>query len=233
MANAIHRNRVSDVNGDEPSKAKAKEGKNVHLVIEPADLRIIQMKIAGTSPFMQCRFPEKAKAKMMAAQQGGTQARNRKNREPRDFDEDYKQAIHRMENGDAGIPAGAFRAAAISACRLVGFKMTIAKLSVFVEADGYDINDGTPLVKIFGKPEKNIMVGRNADGGADLRVRALWRQWHAVLRVRYDAKQMDANDVLNLIDRVGQQVGIGEGRADSRQSAGIGFGFFRVVANND
>jgi hypothetical protein len=36
-------------------------------------------------------------------------------------------------------------------------------------------------------------------------------------------------DIANLIARVGLQVGIGEGRPDSKQSAGLGFGLFEIV----
>ena len=35
-------------------------------------------------------------------------------------------------------------------------------------------------------------------------------------------------DVTNLMQRVGMQVGIGEGRPDSRDSAGLGWGTFRL-----
>ena len=35
-------------------------------------------------------------------------------------------------------------------------------------------------------------------------------------------------DVTNLLMRVGQQVGIGEGRPDSKNSAGMGWGTFNV-----
>ena len=35
-------------------------------------------------------------------------------------------------------------------------------------------------------------------------------------------------DIVNLISRVGMQVGIGEGRPDSKQSAGLGFGLFEI-----
>jgi hypothetical protein len=36
-------------------------------------------------------------------------------------------------------------------------------------------------------------------------------------------------DVVNLISRVGLQVGIGEGRPDSKQSAGLGYGLFEIL----
>src|SRR6185295_18232840 len=110
----------------------------------------------------------------------------------------------------------------------VGFKMTLAKLSLFIEADGLDIKDGTPLVRLVGEPEQSIMAVRNASGVADLRCRPLWREWSAVVRIRFDEDQFSATDVVNLLNRVGQQVGIGEGRPDSRESCGLGYGLFRL-----
>jgi len=197
------------------------------LVIAPPDMASLKLRIVGTSPFMQLRFTAKAMAKMQATQEAGGQAKSKKAREPRDFDEDYKQAFHRMPDGSAGIPAAAFRAACISACRMCGFKMTHAKLSIFIQADGYDIVDATPLVRIHGEPEKSIMPVRNENGGADLRCRPVWKEWYVDLIVTFDRGQFSASDVFNLMTRAGLQVGVGEGRADSKKSAGIGFGFFR------
>jgi hypothetical protein len=45
----------------------------------------------------------------------------------------------------------------------------------------------------------------------------------------YCQSSFTANDVVNLIARVGLQVGIGEGRPDSKESAGLGYGLFEVV----
>jgi len=44
--------------------------------------------------------------------------------------------------------------------------------------------------------------------------------------VNFDADQFTVQDVTNLMQRVGMQVGIGEGRPDSRDSAGLGWGTF-------
>jgi hypothetical protein len=38
---------------------------------------------------------------------------------------------------------------------------------------------------------------------------------------------------VNLFNRVGQQVGVGEGRPDSRNSAGMGMGLFNVESVDD
>jgi hypothetical protein len=106
--------------------------------------------------------------------------------------------------------------------------MTLAKLSVFVLPDGFDKVDGVPLIQIEGKPEPVTMHVRNATGVADLRVRAKFWPWSANLRIQYDAGQFSTTDVANLLLRVGAQVGIGEGRPDSKSSAGMGWGTFSI-----
>mgnify|MGYP001580518047 FL=1 len=57
----------------------------------------------------------------------------------------------------------------------------------------------------------------------------MWREgWEARVRIRYDGDQFSLADVSNLLARAGLQVGVGEGRADSKNSAGIGWGFFAM-----
>ncbi len=110
--------------------------------------------------------------------------------------------------------------------------MTLAKLSVFVVADGYERDRfGTqPLVKITkGKPERTDFAVRNATGVADIRPRPMWAEgWEAVVTIRFDADQFTLSDVTNLLARRGEQVGIGAGRPDSKDSAGMGWGTFRI-----
>lgn len=215
-----------------PSKPSANNVKKSYvgdMVIPRLEQHFSAFPIVGTSPYMQLRFSEKAMKKMRATQESGTQARSKKTREARDFADDYEQAMHRFADGRCGIPCAAFRNAMISACRIVNFKMTIAKLSIFAEEDGRDSLDGTPLVELRGEPEQSILPVRNATGVADLRVRPLWRTWEATLKLRWDASQFSHQDVLNLLYRAGQQVGVGEGRPDSRNSPGLGYGLFTVV----
>lgn len=199
------------------------------LTISPPDLRILQIKIIGTAPLMVNKFAAKAKQQMIEKQAAGSVAKKGKARAAKDFEAALEGARHRSTEGWDGFPASAIRAALISACRLVGFKMTLAKLSVFVIAEGYGADDGTPLIRIIGdEPERSDLPVRNATGVMDVRTRPMWREWAAELRIRYDAEQFTAQDVLNLIARAGMQVGIGEGRPDSKQSAGMGFGTFDV-----
>ncbi|MBE3088543.1 MAG: hypothetical protein IMZ71_05465, partial [Chloroflexi bacterium] len=184
--------------------------------------------ITGTAPYVQLRFSQKAINAMKEKMMAGSVAKKGQKRPPRDFEDDYKQSMHISTEGWHGVPASSFRNAMISGCRLVGFQMTKAKLAVFIEADGIDAVDGIPLVKIEGTPEAVEHYVRNATGVVDIRVRAMWREWSIKLRVRFDADMFSLTDVANLLARVGLQVGIGEGRPDGKQSAGMGWGTFKV-----
>lgn len=209
-------------------KAEAKSESSIQVTIKPPKIETAKFRIVGTAPYVQARFSAKAMQAMHEKHEAGSTANKKKSRIARDFDDDYEQAKHISTEGWVGIHAGSIRAAMISACRLVGFKMTLAKLSVFVEADGFDKVDGVPLIKIEGTPEKTEMAVRNQTGVVDLRVRPMWREWAANVRIRYDADQFTLKDITNLMMRVGSQVGIGEGRPDSRDSAGMGWGCFRL-----
>jgi len=202
--------------------------------IAPAQFEVVELCIRGTAPYVQSRFSEKAKREMLEKQErGDKKSAGKKDRKARDLDDAYQASMHRAKDGGwSGIPASAFRCAMISACRLAGMVMTRAKLSVFVLPDGFD-NDGEGLVRITkGEPHRHDAHVRMATGVASVAIRAMWDPgWEATVRVRYDAEQIDAASVVNLLSRAGEQVGVGEGRADSKKSAGCGWGSFEVVSN--
>lgn len=201
----------------------------VAIGISAPNMQRVEIRITGTSPLVISRFSAKAMEQMMEKQAAGSQAKKGKSREAKNFDAAFNGARHISREGWDGVHAGAFRNGLISACRLVGFKMTLAKLSIFVEADGIDAIDGTPLVRIIGgEPERVDLPVRNSTGVPDIRTRPMWREWAILLRIRFDADQFSVTDVANLLARVGAQVGIGEGRADSKASAGVGWGHFEV-----
>lgn len=201
------------------------------IAIKPPKFQALTFRLVGTAPYMQARFSAKAMQAMKAKMEAGQTAKGKKQREARDFDEDFRQAMHISTDGWVGIPAAALRNACIDVCRMVGFKMTHAKMSIFIEADGLDRVDGTPLVRLdAGDPEKTELAVRNQTGVVDIRVRPMWREWAALVRVRFDADQFTASDVANLLARAGMQVGIGEGRPFSKESNGLGFGLFALAS---
>lgn len=212
---------------------KEKETKKTveSVVVSPPNFKKIKLTLQGTAPLLQARFSEKAKFQMMETMKAGSTAKKGKKRESRDFDEDFKQAMHVSSDGWVGVPAAALRNACIAVCRMVNFKMTHAKMSIFIEADGFDKVDGQPLIKLdAGKPEKNEMPVQLPKGGTDIRVRPMWRNWKLHPVIRYDADQFTEKDVANLILRAGVQCGLGEGRPYSKTSNGMGFGTFEIAA---
>lgn len=204
--------------------------KDETVTIRPPKFEQSKITIVGTAPYIMNKFSQKAQNMIIAAQEAGQQGRKGKKRDPKVFEELYQGAFHRSIEGWPGIPASCFRNAMISACRIVGFRMTLAKLSLFVRADGHE-EDGTPLVKITkGKPEQRFDYARNATGVVDIRVRPMWRPgWEADVTVRWDSEQFSGSDIANLLSRVGMQVGIGEGRPDSPMSCGMDCGLFDLV----
>jgi len=201
-----------------------------NVTIPAPKFSTVEFLIRGTAPYVQNAFSKKAREMMKAKQEAGSTAKKGGKKDAKDFEACFKEAQHVSDAGWHGIPAGAFRNAIVSACRTVGFKMTLAKLSVFIEADGFDANEGTPLVRITkGKPEyceHSVRIQMTTD----VRARAMWREgWEAKLRVRFDGDQFTVDDVANLVMRVGMQVGIGEGRPDSKTSCGMGWGMFEIV----
>lgn len=199
--------------------------------IAPPNFQVARFVIEGITPYVQHKFSAKARAQIRATQEAGATAKSRKKREARDFGSDYEAAQHRTADGERGIPAPAFRNAMIAACRTAGFVMTKAKLAVFILADGLDAEDQGGLV-FFTKGEPHAFEGyvRNETGVVDLRSRPMWDVgWRAEVRVRFDADMLTLEDVANLLNRAGQQVGIGEGRPSSPNSNGLDWGLFRLV----
>lgn len=215
--------------------AAKKSASSESVVIEAPNFQVATFRIAGTAPYVQLRFSEKAKHVMMEAQSAGTTAKSKKkDRDAKDFEALGYAAAHISEDGWYGIPCSAFRNAMISACRVAGLHMTQAKLLVFVEGDGLDKHDQIPLVQLHGPgPVIRVDPVRNATGVIDLRPRPCWTNWHADLRIRYDAGFISLASVAALLMRAGVQVGIGEGRPDSKKSAGMGWGTFEIVETKE
>lgn len=208
----------------------APEDTSKRVAIPPPNLITIDFSIVGTAPLVMNKFNEKALEQIKGTQMAGSQAKAKKVREPKDFQACYEGARHVSTDGWDGIPAAAFRSACIDACRLVNFVMTRAKLSIFCIADGYE-KDGTALVRITkGKAQYFEAPARNDNGSVDIRARPMFMPgWEAVVRIRADLDQFDVTGISNLMQRAGEQVGIGEGRPSSKNSHGQGWGLFSVI----
>jgi len=192
-------------------------------------MKVAEFEIKGSAPLVIKRMSEKYKEELRQKMITGKAASSRKNREPVDIDKVYNDSRYVNSEDWDGFHAGAIRAAMVSVCRLVGFKMTLAKLSVFILQDGWDKREPQiPLIRIYGKPIKQEDMARTSTGEPVLAIRAAYHDWSAKIKVRWDADQFTLDDVTNLMMRVGLQAGLCEGRPDSKKSTGMGWGLFDV-----
>lgn len=220
---------LDDTDLSTPAPALKKE----RVVISPPKFQTVEVELISTAPYCQNRMSAKVQNALAEKHREGDQAKKKTKKEGKNFEALFAEAQYHLPSNKQGetygMPASAFRAAMISACRVVAYKMTLAKLALFVEADGYDTQDGTPLVRLVtAPPVMRVHPVRNATGVIDLRARPFFDHWTATLRVKFDADMFTTSDVVNLLARVGVQVGIGEGRPDSRDSAGMGWGTFAI-----
>jgi hypothetical protein len=216
--------------GEVPEVA-AETPRSKSVTIKPPRFQVAEFSVhaAEGTPLVIHRFSSKTKLAMRQKMEEGKSASSRKNREAKSTDDLYEEARYRSPEGWDGFHAASIRNALISACRLVGFKMTLAKMSLFVLADGRDAQEPQiPLIRIIGDPVKQEDMARVETGQPYVTVRAAFHDWKAKIRIRWDADQFTLADVANLLTRVGMQVGIGEGRPDSKNSAGMGWGLFEI-----
>lgn len=225
--------------GPNDDKNDAVVADRLGVTITAPNFKTVEISIKGTAPYVQLAFGKKAREMMREKQAAGSTATKGRKREAKDFDANFKEAQHRSTDGWCGIPASALRNALVDSCVVVGFHKTKAKKAIFIEADGFDSVDRTPLIRLYkaesGKKLEDAVphhvehTVRNATGVADIRVRAMFENWMSKVRVRFDADMFTPADIANLMLRAGMQVGIGEGRADSPNSCGMGWGHFECV----
>jgi hypothetical protein len=201
----------------------------ISVSITPPSWRYASINVRSTAPFVYNKFSAKAKLAMRLKQEGGQQASNKRTRKPKNFEEAWKESCHIARDGQwYGFPCSGLRAALIDSCRLTGAKMTMAKMTLFVLADGYS-DDGEALVRFTTGTPRGVEHTVSFQNTTDIACRGMIDEWTATIRIKWDSDQFSAVDVVNLLARAGGQNGIGAGRANSKTSTGQGWGSFEVA----
>jgi len=198
---------------------EAKDGQAVAtetqtIMLAAPDLRVIQLGIAGTSPLICHQWSEKAKKQMLDKQT--KQAKN--GRETKDPDQDYEDSLYLHPEGGYGFPAVVFKAAAVRAGTYADMKMTFLRGAFHVIGE---------LARIEGTPEPREDMVRVNNGAPDIRYRGMFPTWHTTLTIRYNARAISAEQILNLFQVAGFSVGVGEWRPERNGS----FGTFEVATS--
>ena len=175
-----------------------------------------QIVIESISAMVQHKWSEKAMRQMREKGEG----RKTRTREPRNPEEEARNATYFDENGKYCIPLLAVKSAIISAAHKdIGIEKTLVRKALFIKGDSQmmiPIKCEKPTVR-----EDCVTVGM---GSADLRYRPQFDKWEATLDIEFDADLLQAQDIINLIDRAGFGIGI----CEMRPEKGKDLGRFRV-----
>lgn len=188
---------------------------------------VYEIPIQGTAPLIVNRWSEKARQMMLAKQQTSARAKP----EPKDPAALFESSQYHLTDGRDGFPSTAFKASIVHAARLFhGITQVQVKQTVVVLGDGLD-DRGDMLVALdYGDKTMREDTTRNATGVADLRYRAQYWPWSAVLKVQIVSGQFDEASILALVDAAGIG-GVGEWRPTAPKSATGSYGTYQAVIN--
>lgn len=173
------------------------------LQIPTIEIGRIEIPIVGDSSLIMHKWSEKAIKEMLDKQMKVA----KKGREAKDPQKDFEDSIYHHPDGGYGFPSVAFKNAAVSACRFTdGTKMTVARGAFHVEGEFVKIEGAEPQPR-----EDMVRVGM---GTADIRYRAEFKNWRAVVKVSYNKHALSKEQIVNLFNLAGFGVGVGEWRPE-------------------
>lgn len=188
--------------------AKQVAAKAEVIEIPEIDIRVIQIEVVGVSKLVCHAWSDKAK-KMMLDKQMGKASAGRKKKDPK---QDYEDSLYPHPDGGYGFPSIAFKSCAVRGAKACGMVMTDARSAFHIPGE---------LVKLKGKPTMAEDMVRIGNGVADIRYRGKFEKWSAVLTVRYNARVITAEQLINMFNLGGFGTGIGEHRPEKNGANGM------------
>jgi len=198
---------------------------------EPISLRRIERKtveidIIGTQPLIVHNWSQKAKMEMADKQSG---SKIKKSREARDPLAEFESSRYRLDDGRDGMPATAFKSAIVGAARLFE-GVTLVQLKQALYIHGEVTADGSSLVPIVSDgPSMRTDMVRVGMGTADLRYRAQYWPWSAILTVTFQTDVVDLDSVVALVE-AGGFGGVGEWRPSTPKGLTGMYGTWEVMS---
>jgi len=166
---------------------KVKELKKKAVAIKPPNLKAIRFMLIGTAPLVQRPI---------------VTARYKSDAE-----------VYRSAEGWRGIPSNGLLQSAIGAMQLQGLKIRTVAGMFAVVPDGFDTLEGTALTRITrGVPRDSLEAGEKLGGGLFYD-----EGWEAKALIRFDADTFTPAEVVEIMRRAGEDVGVGLLRPDAHR----------------
>lgn len=196
------------------------------IELPPLSLETVEIPLVGTAPLIVHAWSEKA-LRTMADKQQKKATKGREAKVPFDdfvgslywlSERPEKSTDEDVGRARFGLPALAFKNAAVTACTSTGAITKIAARQAFhVEGE---------MVEIIGPPPAmREDVCRVGMGVADLRYRGQFDPWGVRVRVQINTAVISPEQVVNLFALAGFAVGVAEWRPERNG----GYGRFRVA----
>ena len=199
----------------------AKKQKVVKKEITLVSLNIGQMTvpIKGKTPLLMDRFPEEAKAQILAKQTGVSKSNKNK---VRDTEKEIKEAIHVTSTGKVGYPASGFKKGMMEATSFVGDKFFSKKLVSGLRV----VNAVDGLIPISFK--KQDVLEHNI--GSNTKFTPQFHNWKGELVIQYDKNNISDSDIVTLLNYAGFYIGVGAWSPKCAAGGSGEFGMYEVAA---
>ena len=211
-------------------KASSKKDQEEVQVIEIPPLRteVMDLYVVGTTPLLMHKWSAKAKEQMRQSQ--SQKARPKK--APKNPQEDYLECVYRDEEAHTAMPSSAFKTAMIHAVRQVAGLTMVGSKGAFHLVEQW--------CQVVGKHEMERDTEgdlghpvRLQSGVADLRYRALFKEWACRLLVTRNTDVITRENIANLLAVAGFACGVGDRRPSAPKNAGGNNGMWRMATRQE
>ena len=195
------------------------------IELKPLQRVHVEVTIIGETQLVTNKWAEKALQELRDKRTGAAKKKLRENKDP---EEVARNATHFLSDGSYGFPANGIKAAVIAvAHKDIGITKVNIKQGLFIHAD----DPATNLVRINTKspPKTREDLVRVSNGAPDIRWRPEFEAgWTIDLRCELDPEKLTPEILVNLLERAGFGVGLGEWRPHGKVGSGE-WGRFRVL----
>jgi hypothetical protein len=212
-----------------PRKSAAATTEGAVLSIPRPDIRETRIAIVGVSPAISNKFSQKSRMMILAKQFQLPEAY--KPLEAKDPVANFEACIHWVRGRDGepycAMPGSSFKASLVAACRMTGGKLEMTKAKQLFHVIPH-------MIRIHGDdPVMCEHVVRNQTGVIDIRFRAMFVRWSAIIPIRYHAGSISEQVLVSLAMLAGFGCGIGDWRTAAPKSNNGQLGQWRVAEGNE
>lgn len=179
------------------------------LQVKPIVPQVFSFHIRGVSPLIHHAWSEKGlrQMRMTAAE------RKKQPKVARDPQTEAAGAMYILPDGSPAFPMLAFKTALISAAHKdLGIEKTLVKKAIFIPSRAYE--PGLLARLKCSEPHIREDIVRVGAAQTDLRYRPQFDEWQVNVVLEVDTELLSEQDIINLVNRAGFSVGVGEWRPE-------------------